>query len=55
MRNKQAGVDDLRLFCIQKRTMLFLNDIVLNFVDIVLLFGYNVLVILCVEVSLWLK
>ena len=55
MGNEQAGVDDLRLLCVQKRTMLFLSDIVPNFVDIVLLFGYNVLVILCVEVSLWLK
>lgn len=34
-----------------KRTMLFCNGIVPNLVDIVLLFGYNVLVILCVEVS----
>ena len=51
MGNEQAGVDDLRLFCVQKRTMLFLNGIVPNFVDIILLFGYNVLVILCVEVS----
>lgn len=40
MGNEQAGVDDLRLFCAQKRTMLFLNGIVPNFVDIVLLFGY---------------
>ena len=55
MGNEQAGVDDLRLFCAQKRTMLFCNGIVPNFVDIVLLSGYNVLVILCVEVSLWLK
>ena len=55
MGNEQAEVDDLRLFCMQKRTMLFYNGIVPNFVDIVLLFGYNVLVILCVEVSLWLK
>ena len=55
MGNEQAGVDDPRLFCVRKRTMLFLNGIVPNFVDIVLLFGYNVLVILCVEVSLWLK
>ena len=39
MGNEQAGVDDLRLFCVQKRTMLFLNGIVPNFVDIVLLFG----------------
>lgn len=51
MGNEQAGVDDLRLFCMQKRTMLFLNDIVPNFIDIVLSFGYNVLVILCVDVS----
>ena len=51
MGNEQAGAYGLRLFCVQKRTMLFCNDIVPNFVDIVLLFGYNVLVILCVEVS----
>ena len=55
MGNEQAGAYDLRLFCVQKRIMLFCNGIVPNFVDIVLLFGYNVLVILCVEVSLWLK
>ena len=55
MGNEQAEVDDLRLLCAQKRTMLFYNDIVQNIVDSVLLFGYNVLVILCVEVSLWLK
>jgi|GEM_PF-6133355 len=46
MGNEQAGVDDLRLLCVQKRIMLFLNGIVPNFVDIVLLLGYNVLVIL---------
>ena len=55
MGNEQAGVDDLYLFCAQKRTMPLYNGIVPNFVDIVLLPGYNVLVILCVEVSLWLK
>ena len=55
MGNEQAGVDDIRLICVHKRTMLFYNGIVPNFVDIVLLFWYNVLVILCVEVSLWLK
>ena len=51
MGNEQAGVDDLRLFCAQKRTMPLCNDIIPNFVDIVLLLGYNALVILCVEVS----
>ena len=36
MGNEQAGVDDLRLFCVQKRTMPFYNGIIPNFVDIVL-------------------
>ena len=51
MGNEQAGVDDPRLFCVQKRTMLFQNDIIPKPVDFILLSGYNVIVILCVEVS----
>ena len=35
----------------QRRIMPFPNDIIPNFVDIILLTGYNVLVKLCVEVS----
>ena len=52
--NKRGPMASAYFIC-RKRTMLFYNDIVPNFVDIVLLSGYNVLVILCVEVSLWLK
>lgn len=55
MDNGKAEVDGLRLVVVCKRIMLLSNDIVPNFVDIVLLSGYNVLIFLCVEVFLWLK
>lgn len=47
----KRGGERLRLLCAHKRTMLFFNGIVPNFVNIVLLLGYKVPVILCVEVS----
>ena len=50
MMSKRRSMASAYFIC-RKRTMLFYNGIVPNFIDVVLLSGYNVLVILCVEVS----
>ena len=50
-RRRQRQTTPKGISLVRKRTMLLCDDIVPSSVDIVLLLGYNVLVILCVEVS----